>query len=725
MPVIEGTLDRITYRNDENDFTVARLMPSGKNQLVTVVGVFPTVSPGESLKLEGQWVSSPKYGKQFKVENFESIIPKTLEGIERYLGSGCIKGIGPATAKRLISCFGQEVLEVIEQHPERLCQVEGIGEKKVEMISQGYEEQRDIREVMIFLQAYEVTPGLAVKIYRHYGRETLKIIRENPYRLAELTGIGFKTADKIALKLGMDPRSSHRIKAAIQFVLWDGASQGHVFLPEEEVFGKIQDLFSQEEIEIPLMAEQIQALVKEKVTFIELDPTGEHKLIYLAPFYHAERGVARRFLELRSWQQSLNQSGEMVKMGRDYNLTPQQSQALKKALEEGVLIITGGPGTGKTTTIKAVIDLFEKNNLQVMLSAPTGRAARRMSEATGREAKTIHRLLEYSYQEGDFRFLKNEENPLKTEALIVDEVSMVDLLLMYHLLKALPIGSKLILVGDMDQLPSVGAGNVLRSLIGSGVIPVVTLYTIFRQARESLIIVNAHRINQGEFPVTNEKYKDFYFIQEADPEKINQIILDLCRFRIPKYLNVDPLDDIQVITPMRRTLVGVENLNKLMQESLNPVSQGKKEIFSGGEIFRLGDKVMQIRNNYQKEVYNGDIGKIAKINTEEGELTVIYQDLTLCREVQYSFSELDELVLSYAISVHKSQGSEYPVVILPLITQHFMLLQRNLVYTGITRARKLVVVVGTKKALAIALKNNRVEERNTLLGERLCCSPQG
>ena len=719
MPVLEGILERITYRNDENDFTVAKLMPSDNHQLVTIVGVFPTVSSGQSLKLEGQWVNSPKYGKQFKVESFESIIPKTLVGVERYLGSGCIKGIGAVTAKRLISCFGLEVLEVIEKYPDRLCQVEGIGEKKAEMISRGYEEQKDIREVMIFLQAHEVTPGLAVKIYRHYGRDTLKTIRENPYRLAELTGIGFKTADKIALKLGMDPRSSHRIKAAIQFVLWEGASQGHVFLPEEEVFQKIQCLFAEEEIKIPLMAEQIQALVKAKEVFIELDPAGEHRLIYLAPFYHAERGVARRFLDLKAWQQSLNQSMEMFKMDSDYNLTPQQHQALSKALEEGVLIITGGPGTGKTTTIKALIDLFEKNNLQVTLSAPTGRAARRMSEAAGREAKTIHRLLEYSYQEGEFRFQRNEEKPLKTEVLIVDEVSMVDLLLMYHLLKALPLGSKLILVGDIDQLPSVGAGNVLRSLIGSGVIPVVTLDRIFRQARESLIIVNAHRINQGEFPKTNEKNKDFYFIQEDDPEKINQIILDLCRFRIPGYLNVDPLDDIQVITPMRRTLVGVENLNKLMQESLNPPFRGKKEILSGGETFRLGDKVMQIRNNYQKEVYNGDIGKIADINTEEGELTVTYPDLTGCREVQYSFNELDELVLSYAISVHKSQGSEYPVVILPLITQHFLLLQRNLVYTGITRARKLVVVVGTKKALSIALRNNRVEERHTLLGERL------
>lgn len=719
MSVIEGTLERITYRNNENDFTVAKLMPWGKSQLVTVVGVLPSLSPGQALKLEGQWVVNPKYGKQFKAKTFESIVPKTLEGIERYLGSGCIKGIGPVTAKNLVACFGQEVLEVIEKHPDRLCQVEGIGEKKVEMITLGFKEQKDMREVIIFLQAYEVTPGLAAKIYRHYGKDTLKLIKENPYRLAEVIGIGFKTADKIALKLGMDPRSSHRIKAAVQFVLWGAASQGHVFLPEEEVFHEIQDLFSEEDVDIPLMAEQIQALVKEKEVFIQPKPEDDQKLIYLAPFYHAEKGVARRVLELNSWQRRLDQPDTMLAMGSDYNLTSQQHSALGKAMEEGILIITGGPGTGKTTTIKALIDLFEKNNLKVMLSAPTGRAARRMSEAAGREAKTIHRLLEYSHQEGEFRFLKNEENPLKTEVLIVDEVSMVDLLLMYHLLKALPMGSKLVLVGDMDQLPSVGAGNVLRSLIGSGVIPVVTLDTIFRQASESLIIVNAHRINQGEFPVTNEKNKDFYFIQEEDPEKINQVILDLCKYRISKYIKIDPMEDIQVITPMRKTLVGVENLNKLMQESLNPSIQGKKEILTGGEVFRLGDKVMQVRNNYQKEVYNGDIGKIAAINTEEGELLVTYPDLTGCREVQYNFNELEELVLSYAITVHKSQGSEYPVVILPIITQHFMLLQRNLLYTAITRARKLVVVVGTKKALAIALKNNRVEERYTLLGERL------
>ncbi|WP_241423472.1 SF1B family DNA helicase RecD2 [Candidatus Contubernalis alkaliaceticus] len=717
--MIEGTLQRITYRNEENDFTVAKLMPLNKNQPVTVVGVLPSLSPGESLKLEGQWVVNPKFGKQFKVENFQSIVPKTLEGIERYLGSGCIKGIGPVTAKNLVACFGQEVLEIIEKHSDRLCQVEGIGEKKVEMITQGFEEQKDMREVIMFLQAFEVTPGLAAKIYRHYGRDTLKCIQENPYRLAEIMGIGFKTADKIALKLGMDPRSSHRIKAAVKFVLWGAASQGHVFLPEEEVFQDIQGLFSQGDVDIPLVAEQIQTLVKEKEVFIQSQPEDNQKLIYLAPFYYAEKGVARRILELTSWQRSLDQPSKMLPIDSGYNLTSKQHSALGKAMEEGVLIITGGPGTGKTTTIKALIDLFEKNNLKVMLSAPTGRAARRMSEASGREAKTIHRLLEYSHQEGEFRFLRNEENPLKTQVLIVDEVSMVDLLLMYHLLKALPMGSKLVLVGDMDQLPSVGAGNVLRSLIGSGVIPVVTLDKIFRQAGESLIIVNAHRINRGEFPVTNEKNKDFYFIQEEDPDKINQVILDLCKYRISKYIKLDPLEDIQVITPMRRTLVGVENLNKLMQKSLNPSNSGKKEIMSGGEAFRLGDKVMQIKNNYQKEVYNGDIGRISAINSEEGELLVTYPDVIGSREVQYNFNELEELVLSYAISVHKSQGSEYPVVILPLITQHFMLLQRNLLYTAITRARKLVVVVGTRKALAIALKNNRVEQRYTLLGERL------
>ena len=723
MSVIEGTLERITYQNSENDFTVIRLLPPGKNnKLITVVGFFPPLTPGESLKIEGEWVNNPKFGRQFKATSYESTMPRTLKGIEKFLGSGLIKGIGPATAQKLVSYFGQEVIEIIEKKPHRLSEVEGIGEKKAETISRGFEEQKDIRDVMIFLQNYDVSPSLAVKIYKRYKKDTISQIKENPYRLAtEVTGIGFKTADKIALKLGMDLRSSYRIKAAVQFVLWEGAGEGHVFLPQEEINEKIRNLFTheEEEIEDSLIEEQITQLTNEKELFIEREPETQERLVYLAPFYHAEKGIARKLLSLKSCQLSLyHKTG--VK-GEDVNieLTTRQQEALEKALEEGILIITGGPGTGKTTTIRALISIFEQGDMQVTLTAPTGRAARRMTDATGREARTIHRLLEYGYSDGDLGFKKNEDNPLKTDVLIVDEVSMVDLLLMYNLLKALPSTCKLILVGDTDQLPSVGAGNVLRELIKSEAIPQVTLEEIFRQARESLIIVNAHRINNGSFPLINEKNKDFFFIQEQEPEKILNTILDLCHYRIPRYLNINPVEDIQVITPMRKTLVGVDNLNNRLQETLNPAARNKIQINYGSEVYRLGDKVMQTKNNYQKEVYNGDIGRIKEINTEDGEVEVVYPDLKDNRVVRYSLNELDELVLSYAISVHKSQGSEYPVVILPVVTQHFILLQRNLVYTGITRARKLVVMVGTKKAMAIALKNNKVEERYTLLGERL------
>lgn len=723
MPEIEGTLERITYRNESNDFTVARLKTKQKSRLVTVIGNFPPLAAGENLKMKGEWVHNPRYGYQFKAESFECILPETLKGIERFLGSGLIKGIGPATAKRLVTHFGKEVLDIIEKTPHRLGEVEGIGEKKAQAIARGYEEQQDIRGVMIFLQNYEVSPTLGAKIYKKYGKETVPRIKENPYRLAtEVTGIGFKTADKIAMKLGLEPRSPYRIRAAVQYVLWEAAAQGHVFLPREEVFELLNNVFAQEEKELEesLIQQQIKALVDEKEIFLEEEGEEEKVKVYLAPFYHAEKGIACKLLSLKFSQQKMEGRLEEGNTYHRLALTPPQREALKKARQDEILIVTGGPGTGKTTTIKALIGMFEENNLKVSLAAPTGRAARRMTETAGREARTIHRLLEYGYSDGELKFKRDEENPLNTDVLIVDEASMVDLLLMYNLLKALPSSCKLILVGDMDQLPSVGAGNVLRELINSGSLTVVTLDKIFRQAQESLIVVNAHRINQGQFPIINEKNKDFYFIQEEEPEKIAKTILDLCSYRIPSYLKVHPLEDIQVITPMRKTVLGVENLNKLLQEQLNPPQKSKKQIYYGSEILRQGDKVMQVRNNYQKEVYNGDIGRIKEINQEEGEMTVVFPDYKGSREVVYGLNELEELDLSYAISVHKSQGSEYPVVVVPVVTQHFILLQRNLIYTGITRARELVVVIGSKKAMGIALRNNRVEERYTLLGERLC-----
>lgn len=732
---MEGELERITYYNQENDFTVARLKPVGENNLVTVVGHLPPLRPGEYLRLEGDWEKTPKYGAQFKVSSLEVVLPKTLKGIERYLGSGAVKGIGPTLAGCLVEYFGEEVLEVMDKEPHRLQEVKGIGQKKAAVIARSYEEQKDIREVMIFLQDYEVSPALAARIYRHYGKEAVTLVQENPYRLAsEVMGIGFKTADKIAIKMGVDFFSPQRIKAAYKYVLWEAAGQGHVFLPRGELFGRLQELFSGEgaEIQEGLLEGQLGALVEEKEVFLEEGPQEQGTLVYLAPFYYGEKGVAARLLELKHAHSRGKQAGDagpgkrpgQGPPGRErgpggLELAPGQEEALVKAREAGILIITGGPGTGKTTTIKALINLFEEDGLRVSLAAPTGRAARRMAEAAGREARTIHRLLEYSFTGRGMAFLRNEEKPLETDALVVDEMSMVDLLLMYHLLKALPPGCRLVLVGDMDQLPSVGAGNVLRGLISSGVLPVVTLDTIFRQARESLIVVNAHRVNRGMFPVTNQRERDFFFIPEEDPEKVGEIILGLCRTRIPGFMKVEPVEDIQVITPMRRTGVGVEALNRQLQESLNPPGGSKKELFAAGQLFRLGDKVMQVKNNYQKEIYNGDIGRVVDIDLEGGEVTVRFPELQGYRLVKYKLNEMEELVLSYAISVHKSQGSEYPVVVMPVVTQHYMLLQRNLIYTAITRARQLVVMVGTKKALGIALRNNRVEERYSLLRERL------
>jgi exodeoxyribonuclease V alpha subunit len=692
---------------------------------VTIVGSFPPMQEGESLLVSGQWQVHNRYGKQFSVDQWERLLPATKEGLIRYLSSGLIKGIGPVTAARIVDYFGLDTLGIMENEPHRLQEIEGIGAKKAAGILKSYQQYKDVQHVLVFLQGYGVGVGQAMRLYRRYGSDTVKQVQENPYRMAEdIFGIGFKTADKIARQLGLPEDAPERIQASITYTLSRAAEQGHVFLPGELLFERIRELLdiSGGSLKEEYLDEQLRLMVDQKRLICEEQDCGE--AVYYAPFYQAEQGSARLLLQLRRLARQYSPLEAAQVLGKvkhdSAHLTNEQLQVLEEALLNGVLVVTGGPGTGKTTTIKALLTVFQLIRQKVLLAAPTGRAAKRVTEATGEEAFTIHRLLEYSYTEGEgFRFLRNEKNPVDAQVVIIDEASMVDLLLIYNLLKALPSGCRLIMVGDVDQLPAVGAGNVLRDLISAGNIPCFRLGHIFRQARESMIIVNAHRVNQGEMPYLNLKNKDFFFIHEEDPEHAAQLVVQLCLERLPNYGPFDPLLDIQVLTPMRKTAAGVDRLNLLLQQALNPPAREKVETASKGVTYRLGDKVMQIRNNYQKEVFNGDIGLITAIDREEAELVVTFRDLLQPRPVVYDFTELDELVLSYAVSVHKSQGSEYPVIIMPVLTQHYMLLQRNLLYTGITRARKLAVLVGSKKALAIAVRNNRSEDRYSFLDGRL------
>lgn len=680
---------------------------------------------GESLLVSGQWQVHNRYGKQLSVDQWERLIPASKEGLIRYLSSGLIKGIGPVTAARIVDHFDLDTLEIMENEPHRLQEIDGIGAKKATGILQSYRQYKDVQNVLVFLQGYGVGVGQAMRLYRRYGADTVKQVQENPYRMAEdVFGIGFKTADKIARQLGLPEDAPERIQASITYTLSRAAEQGHVFLPGGLLSERIKELLdiSGEPLEDKFLEGQIRLMVDQKRLYSEEQDCGE--AVYYAPFYQAEQGSARLLMQLSrlARQYSPLETAQVLgKVKHDAaHLTEEQLQVLEQALLNGVLVVTGGPGTGKTTTIKALLNTFQLIRQKVLLAAPTGRAAKRVTEATGEEAFTIHRLLEYNYTEGEgFRFQRNEKNPVDAQVVIIDEASMVDLLLMFNLLKALPSGCRLIMVGDVDQLPAVGAGNVLRDLISAGNIPCFRLGHIFRQARESMIIVNAHRVNQGDMPYLNLKNKDFFFIHEEDPEHAAQLVVQLCRERLPNYGPFDPLLDIQVLTPMRKTAAGVDRLNLLLQQALNPAAKEKVETSSKGTIYRLGDKVMQIRNNYQKEVFNGDIGIITAIDREEAELVVTFRELLAPRPVVYDFTELDELVLSYAVSVHKSQGSEYPVIIMPVLTQHYMLLQRNLLYTGITRARKLAVLVGSKKALAIAVRNNRAEERYSFLDGRL------
>lgn len=692
---------------------------------ITIVGNFPPMQEGENLLVNGQWITHHRYGKQFSVDQWERLLPATEEGLKRYLSSGLIKGVGPVTAERIVDHFGLDTLEIMESEPYRLEEVEGIKAKKAAEILKSYRQYKDVQNVLVFLQGYGVGVGQAMRLYRRYGSETIKQVQENPYRMAEdVFGIGFKTADQIARQLGLPEDSPERVQASITYTLSRAAEQGHVYLPRELLFERIKELLdvTEESLQVEYLEKQLNLMVDQKKLYCEELESGE--AVYYAPFYHAEQGAARLLRQLSELARPYSSLEITQALGavkhENPHLTDEQLQVLSEALHNGVLIVTGGPGTGKTTTIKALLSTFQLLRQKVLLAAPTGRAAKRVTEATGQEAFTIHRLLEYNYTDGEgFGFKRNEDNPVEAQVVIIDEASMVDLMLMYNLLKALPSGCRLIMVGDVDQLPAVGAGNVLRDLIGSEEIQCFRLGYIFRQARESMIVVNAHRVNQGEMPYLNVKRKDFFFMNEEDPEQAAQLVVQLCQERLPNYGPYDPLLDLQVLTPMRKTAAGVDRLNLLLQQALNPSARDKVEAYSKGTAYRLGDKVMQIRNNYQKEVFNGDIGLITAIDKEEAELVVTFRDILQPRPVAYDFTELDELVLSYAVSVHKSQGSEYPVIIMPVLTQHYMLLQRNLLYTGITRARKLAVLVGSKKALAIAVRNNKAEERFTYLDGRL------
>jgi exodeoxyribonuclease V alpha subunit len=721
MSVIHGLLEKISYRNEENGFVVAKLREKEKKELTTIVGNLSGVNPGESLRLTGEWVYNKRFGEQFRVETFEVTVPATLLGIQKYLASGLIKGIGPVMSERIVNQFGLHTLEVIEKTAEKLSEVEGIGPKRISMIRKAWEEQKEIKEIMIFLQGHGVSAAYSAKIYKRYGSQSIEMVRENPYRLAhDIYGIGFVSADKIAQHLGIDRNSLIRAKAGLLYVLNQLAEEGHVYYPENQLIHKAKDILSVDE---EIIFQAVRELSKEREIFLEeLDPEGHFRAAFLAPLYVAETGVAQRLMNLRESPSNIRpihpeKAIEWVQQKLNMELAQRQEEAVLLAATSKVLIITGGPGTGKTTIITAILRIFQQLKLRILLAAPTGRAAKRMNEATGREAKTIHRLLEYSPHKGGFK--KDQDDPLEADVVIIDEASMVDTLLMYHLLKAVPSHAHLILVGDIDQLPSVGPGNVLKDIIKSGRFTVVTLTEIFRQAQESMIVVNAHKVNQGQFPVLNEigqpEKTDFQFIQEEDPEKVLQNILDLCSERIPGNFRFHPLREIQVLAPMHKGTIGVANLNIELQKRLNP---GPPSITRGTWSFRAGDKVMQIVNNYDKDVFNGDIGWISKIDPEQREVAIDFDG----RLVLYDYSDLDEVVLAYAVSVHKSQGSEYPVVILPVVTQHYMLLQRNLIYTGITRARKLVVLIGTKKALAIAISNNKPQRRYTLLSERLAAS---
>lgn len=715
MDILRGTVDRFVFRNEENGYTVLRLVQGELTH--TAVGRIMPEMLGQEVELTGTWINHRQYGRQFEFSQVKGVSAMSVAGLEKYLGSGMIKGIGPATARRIVSKFGDRVLEILEKSPERLREVAGIGEAKADAIGQAFAERSALRDAMVFLQGHGISPGYAGRIFRQYGEQTETCLRANPYRMAdEVHGIGFKTADRLARELGLGDRDSRRIAAGLRFALQVAQEQGHCFLPQEELLARAAELL---DIEQNPVAEVLAHSVGRRMLIGAW--AGEEFRIYRPEFWQAEKGVAQRVRALLGAGVSGNEVAPLelaqLEEANSIVLAAEQRRAVGSAVENGLSIITGGPGTGKTTLIRILLQLASKRGWRTALAAPTGRASRRMGESAGQEAKTLHRLLEYSVQEG--AFLRNQFNPLECDLLVVDEASMVDLHLMHALLLALPDSARLVLVGDVDQLPPVGAGSVFRDLLHSGLVPEVRLQVIYRQAEESAIIDNAHRINRGEFPSLRSKAGDFLFIRAEEPEKAAAILLETVVTRLPRMRKLHPFLDIQVLSPMRRSSTGVDELNVELQARLNPPSSQKPELRLGGRVIRLGDKVMQIRNNYAKMVFNGDVGRVVNISTEDGYLQVSYSDGDGYRRVSYDFSECDEITMAYAISVHKSQGSEYKAVVLPLTTQHFMMLKRNLLYTAVTRARELVVIIGSPKAIAIAVKQMGRDERFSGLTDHL------
>ena len=710
MDHLRCVVERITYQNADNGYTVLKCAVKNAQDLVTVVGIMPDTHVGSVLALEGVWKVDAKYGRQFSVEKFEETLPATVYGIEKYLGSGLIKGVGPKFARRIVEKFGKDTLDVIEENPDALIEVEGIGRVRVERIRKSWEEQKEIKNIMLFLQGHEVSTSHATKIFKTYGSDSISVVQENPYRLADdIWGIGFKTADTIAEKMGIEKDRFIRLRSGILYTLNKLSENGHCYAVREQLIQAAVQLLEVEEAELEITLDEM--LRTEEVI-------REEEAIYLPPFFFSETGCAKRLLKLLAAERRVQMDVDTVmetvmgRTGQRQHITYDEVQleAIRAAVSSKIMVLTGGPGTGKTTTTMGIIAAYRAAGCRIILAAPTGRAAKRMSEATGMEAKTIHRLLEYKPPEG---YQRKEENPLEGDVLILDECSMIDIMLMYNLLKAMPEQMTLIMVGDTDQLPSVGAGNVLKDIISSGRIPVVRLSRIFRQAQGSRIIMNAHRINKGEqIDMRGGRDSDFFFAAKETNEEVVELLVKYCTENLPRYYHVDALQDIQVLTPMQRGVCGAANLNQVLQEAMNP---GSIFLRRGGTQYRLHDKVMQIRNDYDKEVFNGDIGVINHVDMEERELTVNFDG----REVVYDVSELEELTLAYATTIHKSQGSEYPIVVMPFTMSHYVMLQRNLLYTGVTRAKKILVLIGEKKAVWYAVKNETTADRNTKLAERL------
>ncbi|MCL2499859.1 MAG: ATP-dependent RecD-like DNA helicase [Defluviitaleaceae bacterium] len=788
---LEGTVENVIYHSEDSGFSVFVLrMENDEPQLdltqymgeeegcITCTGFFPNLYEGERLHIGGRFTNHPRYGWQIQVAHARRLAPTGLSAIEKYLASGVIKGIGERTAKRIVARFGADTFDVIANEPERISSLRGISLKMALKFSEAFHAQSDQRQAILFLQEYGISPNMAMRIYKKYKDETVELVRTNPFRLADdIDGIGFKTADAIARRLGCEPHAPERISAGVRFLLWEASNEGHTYLPQSELLRLTRELLG---VDASLIENEFTRMQMDRFIVREIPPDAGEPLVFVSALFYAEGGVARQLMSLAAAhgecfdmeENSLHRESAQV---GDISLSLGQAKAIEAAMTQGVLVITGGPGTGKTTVINTLIGMLEKSGQTVILAAPTGRAAKRMTEATGREARTIHRMLEVSFISPDSRrmvFNKNDENPLECDVLIVDEASMMDILLMSNLLKAVAVGTRLILVGDVDQLPSVGPGNVLKDVINSGSVEVVRLTEIFRQAQESAIIMNAHRINQGQYPEINQREKDFFFVKRNRPEDVAETLLDLVTNRLPAFMKLDIKNDIQILTPMRKTPLGVQRLNILLQARLNPPAPHKKERESGTTIFREGDKVMQIRNNYDAAweqiaydtpitrrgtggmpqgaslpagatftepqgkrsperlipsapprvidrgvgIYNGDMGVITEIDEDAGCMTVLFDDN---RRVEYEFSQLDDLELAYAVTVHKSQGSEYKVVVIPIFGGPPMLLSRNLLYTAVTRARELAVLVGLPETMHRMVDNDKVMARHTALARRL------